>query len=109
MLERLFGLRGNGTSMRTECLAGATTFLTIAYIVFVNPAVLSVDYTGRPTGLDPQAVMLATCLASAVATVMMGLYANYPIAQAPGRNNPLFETDMSPPVKAPVPHPRCRS
>lgn len=90
MLDQLFKLRQHGATIRTECLAGVTTFLTMAYIVFVNPAVLSVDFTGQPTGLDPQAVMLATCLASAIATILMGMYANYPIAQAPGMGNNYF-------------------
>lgn len=89
-LERFFDLRGNGTTVGTEFLAGITTFLTMAYIVFLNPAVLSVDFTGQPTGLDPQAVMLATCLASALATILMGMYANYPIAQAPGIGSNYF-------------------
>ncbi len=91
MFDRLFKLRENGTDVRTEAIAGCTTFLTMAYIVFVNPAVLATDFLGQPTGIDPQAVMLASCLAAALATALMGLYANYPIAQAPGMgNNYLF-------------------
>jgi AGZA family xanthine/uracil permease-like MFS transporter len=78
MLERLFHLSQNGTTVRTELIAGATTFLTMAYIIFVNPMVLA------DTGMDRGAVFVATCLAAAVGTLMMGLYANYPIALAPG-------------------------
>lgn len=78
MLEKLFGLRANGTSPRTEILAGLTTFLTMAYIIFVNPAMLS------KTGMDFGAVFMATCLAAAFGSILMGLYANYPIALAPG-------------------------
>lgn len=63
----------------------------MAYILFVNPAVLATDFNGNPTGLDPQAVFLATALSTAFASIMMGLYANVPIAQAPGMgNNYLF-------------------
>ncbi|WP_026870379.1 NCS2 family permease [Inquilinus limosus] len=78
MLERLFGLSEHGTTLRTEVLAGVTTFLTMAYIIFVNPQILA------STGMDHGAVFVATCLASAVASAFMGLYANYPIAMAPG-------------------------
>lgn len=77
-------------AFRTELLAGATTFLTMSYILFVQPAVLSTDFAGRPTGLDPSAVLLATALASAAATAMMGLYARYPIALAPGMGENFF-------------------
>jgi len=90
VLDRYFKLAENGTSIRTEIVAGLTTFVTMAYIVFVNPAVLSTDFAGNPTGMDPQAVMLATCVAAAVATVIMGLLARYPIAQAPGMGNNHF-------------------
>ena len=78
MLEQLFKLRENGTTVQTEVMAGLTTFLTMAYIVFVNPSILS------STGMDFGAVFVATCLAAAVGTLIMGLYANYPIALAPG-------------------------
>src|SRR6476661_926702 len=77
-LERQFHLKANGTDVRTEFLAGATTFLTMVYIVFVNPQILG------NAGMDKGAVFVATCLASAVSTMMMALYANYPIALAPG-------------------------
>lgn len=76
--------------VRTELLAGVTTFLTMAYIIFVQPAVLSGALTGHPTGMDLGAVTTATCLASALASAIMGLYAKYPIAQAPGMGQNFF-------------------
>lgn len=78
MLERLFGLKAQGTTVRTEALAGATTFLTMAYIIVVNPAILG------DAGLPVAAVAAATCLSAGIASIMMGLFANYPIALAPG-------------------------
>ncbi len=78
MIERFFKLTENGTDVRTELLAGATTFLTLAYIVFVNPSILAAS------GMDHGAVFVATCLAAAFGTAIMGLYANYPVALAPG-------------------------
>jgi AGZA family xanthine/uracil permease-like MFS transporter len=77
-LERTFKLVQNGTDVRTECIAGVTTFLTMAYIVFVNPTILA------NAGMDKGAVFVATCIAAAVSTLIMALYANYPIALAPG-------------------------
>ena len=90
MLERLFSLSAHGTTARTEVLAGVTTFLTMAYIVFVQPAVLSTDFAGKPTGLDFNAVLVATCVASAFASILMGMYAGYPIALAPGMGENFF-------------------
>ena len=84
MLERIFRLRENDTTIGTELLAGLTTFLTMAYIIFLQPMVLTGAYFGAPNGMDYGAVMTATCLAAVVATAVMGLYARYPIAQAPG-------------------------
>ena len=78
MLDSLFRLGENGTTVRTEIVAGATTFLTMAYIALVNPQILSA------AGMDKGAVFVATCLASALATRFMALYANYPLALAPG-------------------------
>ena len=89
-LERLFDLTGQATTVRTEVLAGVTTFLTMAYIVFVQPAVLSVDFAGHPTGLEFGAILLATCVGSAFGSILMGLYANYPIALAPGMGENFF-------------------
>lgn len=77
-MEKLFGLRAAGTTVRREVVAGATTFLTLAYIMFVNPKILGA------TGMDAGAVFVATCVASAFATLVMGLYANLPVALAPG-------------------------
>ena len=90
MTERLFKLKEAGTTVRVELLGGLTTFLTMAYIIFVNAGILSTDFAGNPTGLSFEAAMLATCLASAVATILMGLLANYPIAQAPGMGENFF-------------------
>ena len=78
MLERYFGLRAHGTDLRTELLAGLTTFLTMAYILVVNPDILAA------AGMPREAVFVATCLAAALGSAVMGLYANYPIALAPG-------------------------
>lgn len=77
-LDRYFGLSGQGTDVRTEFIAGVTTCLTMVYIVFVNPIILG------KTGMDQGAVFVATCVAAAVSTLVMALYANYPIALAPG-------------------------
>ena len=89
-LDRLFHLTANGTTVRTEILAGVTTFLTMAYIIFVQPAILSGTLFGIRTGMDFGAVMTATCVAAALATVIMALYARYPIAQAPGMGENFF-------------------
>ena len=77
-LDSFFKLKEHGTSVKTEVIAGLTTFLTMAYIIFVNPAILS------QTGMDFNAVFVATCIAAALGTMVMGLVANYPIALAPG-------------------------
>ena len=79
MLEKLFRLKENGTSVRREIVAGCTTFMTMSYIIFVQPALLS-----NIPGLDSGAVMVATCLASAGATFLMAFLTNYPVALAPG-------------------------
>ena len=78
LLEHVFALQQNQTTVRREILGGLTTFLTMAYIIVVNPQILS------QTGMPEDGVVFATCLASAVATLVMGLSANYPIALAPG-------------------------
>lgn len=90
MLERLFHLSENQTTVRTEILAGVTTFLTMAYIIVVQPMVLSGAMFGKPTGMDFGAVMTATCLSAALATALMALLARYPIAQAPGMGENFF-------------------
>lgn len=89
-LEQHFRLRENQTSVRTEMVAGLTTFLTMAYIIFVQPAVLSGVMFGKPTGMDFGAVTTATCLSAALASAIMALYARYPIAQAPGMGENFF-------------------
>lgn len=78
MLNNYFQLDANGTTVRREVMAGVTTFLTMAYIIFVNPAIL------QGAGMDFGAVFMATCLAASFGSAFMGLYANYPIALAPG-------------------------
>lgn len=78
LIERLFRLKENETTVRAELLGGVTTFITMAYIVVVNPQILS------KAGMPIDGVVFATCISSAVATLVMGLYANYPIALAPG-------------------------
>lgn len=90
MLERFFRLSARGTNVHTEVLAGVTTFVTMAYIIFVQPAVLSTDLVGKPTGLDFGAVLVATCLGAAFASILMGLVADYPIALAPGMGENFF-------------------
>lgn len=78
MLEKLFKLKENKTNVKTEIIAGVTTFMTMAYILAVNPNILSA------TGMDANAVLIATALASFVGTICMALFSNYPFALAPG-------------------------
>ena len=78
VLEKQFKLRENGSDVKTELLAGGTTFMTMAYIIFVNPTILSA--AGMPFG----SLMSATCFSAAFATLVMAFFANYPIALAPG-------------------------
>jgi AGZA family xanthine/uracil permease-like MFS transporter len=90
-LDRYFGLTAAGTSIGTEFRAGLATFLTMAYIMFVNPAIL------EKAGMDHGAVFVATCLAAAAGSILMGVYANYPIALAPGMGlNAYFAFTMVP-------------
>ena len=77
-LEKLFKLETHKTDVRTELVAGLTTFLTMAYIIFVNPSILG------DAGMPRDSVFVATCIAAAIGTLIMALYANYPIALAPG-------------------------
>ncbi|MCL2918142.1 NCS2 family permease [Shewanella litorisediminis] len=86
MLEKLFKLKENQTTLKQEVVAGLTTFLTMAYIIFVNPMMLA------DAGMDHGAVFVATCLAAAVGCLIMGLMANYPIALAPGMGLNAFFT-----------------
>ena len=78
MLEKLFKLRENGTDVKTEIIAGITTFMTMAYILIVNPDILSA------TGMDRAALFTATALSAAIATILMAFLANYPVALASG-------------------------
>ena len=78
MLEKLFDLKAQGVTLRGEIVAGATVFFTMAYILFVNPRILAA------AGMDPGAVFMATALSAAFTTILMGLYANLPVALAPG-------------------------
>lgn len=78
MLEKLFALKARKTDVKTEVMAGITTFMTMAYILFVNPSILS------SAGMDKDAVLLATALGAGIVTIMMGVFVNYPIALAPG-------------------------
>lgn len=78
MIGKYFKLKDRQTSIKIECIAGLTTFLTMAYIIFTNPNILS------PTGMDKNALIAVTCIISALATIITGLFANAPIAMAPG-------------------------
>ena len=86
MLEKLFHLQESGTTVKREIVAGCTTFMTLSYIIFVQPAVLSA------AGMDSGAVMAATCITSAFAMVLMAVLANYPIALAPGMGHNFYFT-----------------
>ena len=85
-MENFFKLKENNTDARTEVLAGITTFMTMAYILIVNPLILS------ETGMDKGGVFTATALSSAIATLVMALYAKYPFALAPGMGLNAFFT-----------------
>ena len=100
MLDSLFELNKHGTSVRTEVTAGLTTFLTMAYIIFVQPAILSGTMFDIDTGIDFGAITTATCLSAALATLIMGLYARHPIALAPGMGANLFFVLSALPVAA---------
>ncbi len=93
MLEKLFKLREHNTDVKTEILAGITTFMTMAYIIIVNPSILSA------TGMDPGAILVATVLSAGLASILMGLYANYPFALASGMGlNAFFAFTVAPKV-----------
>lgn len=85
-IDQHFSLKSNGTSIQREVIAGITTFMAMAYITVVNPDILS------DAGMDFGAVFVATCIAAAVGTMIMGVYANYPVAQAPGMGQNAFFT-----------------
>jgi AGZA family xanthine/uracil permease-like MFS transporter len=86
LLEQLFQIKAQGSTVKREVIAGITTFLTMAYIIFVNPSMLS------QAGMDYGAVFVATCLAAAIGCLVMGLWANYPVALAPGMGLNAFFT-----------------
>lgn len=86
LLEKLFKIKAQGSSVKAEIIGGVTTFLTMAYIIFVNPSILS------QAGMDQGAVFVATCLAAAIGCLIMGLWANYPVALAPGMGLNAFFT-----------------
>lgn len=83
-MEKLFKLKQNGTNVRTEIVAGLTTFFTMAYIIFVNPQILGTAIIGDDGQPLSAAILLATCVAAAIGTLLIGLLSNYPLAQAPG-------------------------
>ena len=84
MIDKLFNLQASETTVRREIVAGCTTFMTLSYIIFVQPAILSV------TGMDSGAVMTATCIASALAMILMAFLANYPFALAPAMGHNVY-------------------
>jgi adenine/guanine/hypoxanthine permease len=86
IMDKFFKLKENGTDVKTELMAGLTTFLTMAYILFVNPSILAA------AGMDKNAVFVATIIAAAIGTLVMGLVANVPFAQAPGMGLNAFFT-----------------
>ena len=83
-LDKTFRLTDANTTIRTEILAGVTTFMTMSYIIFVQPAVLST------TGMDFQAVLASTCIITAASSFLMAFFANYPIAVAPAMGHNFF-------------------
>lgn len=95
MLEKVFKLKAHNTTARTEVFAGFTTFLTMSYIIFVNPYLLST------TGMDYGSVFMATCIAAAIGTVVMAFVANYPVGLAPGMGlNAFFAFTIAAPISA---------
>jgi len=86
MLEKFFKLKENNTTIQTELIAGFTTFITMAYIIFVNPQMMST------AGMDQGASFVGTCIAASIACILMGLYANWPIGLAPGMGLNAFFT-----------------
>lgn len=86
LLERIFKLKLHGTTVKTEMIAGLTTFITMAYIIFVNPNIMA------DAGIDHGAAFVATCIAAALGCLLMGLYANWPVGLAPGMGLNAFFT-----------------
>lgn len=87
-MEKLFKIKERGSSVKTEIIAGLTTFFAMAYIIFVNPNTLANDITG----MDYTSVMVATCIAAGLGTLLTGLLSNTPFAQAPGMGLNAFFT-----------------
>ena len=85
-VEQFFKLKENNTNLRGELLGGFTSFITMGYIIFVNPQIMSL------TGMDQGAVFVGTCLAAALACILMGLFANWPVGLAPGMGLNAFFT-----------------
>ena len=96
MARNIFKLKENGTTVRTEIVAGITTFMTMAYIIFVQPAILS------RCGMDFDAVMVATCVSSAIGCFLMGMLANYPIALAPAMGHNVYFAFVACPMVAAI-------
>ena len=96
MLEQMFHLKENRTDVKTEVMAGITTFMTMAYILAVNPNILSAS------GMDAEAVLIATALASFVGTALMALLANYPFALAPGMGLNAWKASCSSCCRSPM-------
>ena len=86
MLEKFFNLKANNTSLKKEILAGITTFVTMSYIIFVNPQMMA------ESGMDYGASFVGTCIAASLACFLMGLYANWPVGLAPGMGLNAFFT-----------------
>ena len=89
-MDKFFRISERGSSVPTELLAGATTFMTMSYIIFLQPLVLSGELSHSPTGMDTKALFTGVCLAAAFGSVLMGMLANYPIALAPGMGENFF-------------------
>ena len=96
MLNRIFKLEENGTNIKTEIIAGLTTFMTMAYIIFVQPTILS------KCGMDFDAVMVATCISSAIGCFLMAILANYPIALAPAMGHNVYFVFVACPIVASI-------
>ena len=86
LIEKIFKLKENNTNLKSEFLGGFTSFITMAYIIFVNPQIMSLS------GMDQGAVFVGTCLAAALACILMGLFANWPVGLAPGMGLNAFFT-----------------
>ena len=89
-IRDFFKIKERGSNLRTEVLAGITTFLTMSYIIFLQPAILTGAFSNSPTGMDYNALLAGVCIASAFGSILMGLWANYPIALAPGMGENFF-------------------